>query len=163
MNLNRAFILGNLTRNPEAKNLPSGTMVVNFGVATNRFYKDSTGEKKQEAEFHNIVAFGKLADICSRYLAKGSMVLIEGRLKTRSWQDQTGNKHYRTEIIANNIQLAPKSMATNTMPSPEGTKNEEIPIIEENYTPPAADNSNKPQTTDLPDEEEEIDVSKIPF
>ncbi len=161
MNLNKAFILGNLTRNPEAKSLPSGNMVVNFGVATNRFYTDKTGTKKQEAEFHNVVAFGKMADICSRYLTKGSMVLVEGRLQTRSWQDQTGNKRYKTEIVANNIQLAPKSMTGKTSFSPEEPKNEEIPIIEENYTPPAAENSNKPQAADL-SEEDEIDVKDIP-
>ena len=83
MNLNKAFILGNVTRDPEVRALPSGQSVTNFGIATNRFYTDASGQKKQEAEFHNIVCFGKLADISSRYLNKGSLVLIEGRIKTR--------------------------------------------------------------------------------
>jgi len=85
MNLNKAFVLGNLTRDPEKRNLPSGNAVVSFGVATNRFFTNQQGEKQQEAEFHNITAFGKLADIAVQYLRKGSMVLIEGRLRTRSW------------------------------------------------------------------------------
>lgn len=163
MNLNRVFILGNLTRAPETKALPSGQSVATFGVATNRFYKASTGEKKQEVEFHNIVSFGRLADICSRYLNKGSMVLIEGRIKTRSWQNPSGVKQYRTEIIAENIQLAPRTMQGGSQAMPveptATTPNEEIPIIEESYTPPA--NDQKPEA-DLADNDE-IDVKDIPF
>ena len=82
MNLNKAFVLGNVTRDPEVRSLPSGQQVTSFGIATNRFYTDSTGQKKQDVEFHNIVCFGKLADISSRYLTKGSLILIEGRIKT---------------------------------------------------------------------------------
>jgi len=166
VNLNKAFILGNVTRTPEAKALPSGLSVVNFGVATNRFYTDKTGTKKQDAEFHNVVAFGKLADICSSYLNKGSLVLIEGRIQTRNWLNSSGVKQYRTEIVASNIQLAPKSMSgptSGSMPaSGIGEKNEEIPIIEENYIPPSVDNLNQPQSAELPDEQE-IDVKDIPF
>lgn len=166
MNLNKAFILGNVTRDPEVRALPSGQPVTSFGVATNRFYTDKTGAKKQDAEFHNVVAFGKLADICSRYLNKGSLVLVEGRIKTRSWQNSSGIKQYKTEIIANNIQLAPKSMGgVISQPLEEG-KNEEIPVIEENYTPPAnenPDNQPKEETPIIEEGNEEIDVSKIPF
>lgn len=170
MNLNKAFILGNVTRNPESKALPSGQSVASFGVATNRFYTDKTGTKKQDVEFHNVVAFGRLADICSRYLNKGSLVLIEGRIKTRSWQNSSGAKQYRTEIIADNIQLGPKSIGgTISRPLEEG-KNEEIPIIEENYTPPpneTPDNPSKETPSATPDiddlEDGEIDVKSIPF
>ncbi len=158
MNLNKVFVLGNVTRQPEVKALPSGQSVTNFGIATNRFYTDSTGAKKQDAEFHNVVAFGKLADTCSRYLNKGSLVLIEGRLKTRSWQNSSGVKQYRTEIIATNMQLGPKSGGgTFSKPLEEG-KSEEIPVIEEDRTPPIKDN---PQSIDQQDEE--IDVKDIPF
>ncbi|MBU3896184.1 single-stranded DNA-binding protein [Patescibacteria group bacterium] len=148
MNLNRVFILGNLTRTPETKALPSGQSVVNFGVATNRFYKDTTGNKKQDTEFHNVVAFGRLADICSRYLTKGSIVFVEGRIRTRSWQNASGVKQFRTEVIAENIQLGPRN-SQGPVQEPEA-KNEEIPVIEESYTPPAKD-------------EGEIDVKDIPF
>jgi len=108
MNLNKVFILGNLTRDPEKRNLPSGQLVVSFGVATNRFYTNQNNEKQQETEFHNVTAFGRLAEIASQYLQKGSLVFIEGRLKTRSWEDQSGTKHFRTEIIADNLQLGPR-------------------------------------------------------
>ncbi len=161
MNLNKVFVLGNLTRDPEVRALPSGQSVVNFGIATNRFYVSNTGEKKQEAEFHNIVAFGRLADICSRYLTKGSLVLIEGRLKTRNWQDSSGAKRSRTEIITENIQMAPKSTGKSTPTQPielENIKREEIPIIEESYEPPAPP---KNQPDKAP--EEEIDIKDIPF
>ena len=109
MNLNKAFVLGNVTRDPEVRALPSGQQVVSFSIATNRFYTSGSGEKKQEAEFHNIVCFGKLADISARYLNKGSLVLIEGRIKTRNWTNQQGAKQYKTEIIAETMQLGPKA------------------------------------------------------
>ncbi len=172
MNLNKIFILGNITRDPEVRALPSGQSVTSFSVATNRFYTDSSGQKKQEAEFHNVVCFGKLADISSRYLNKGSMLLVEGRIKTRTWQDTAGVKHYKTEIIAENIQLAPKSMGSATGSAERGRpysaqdlepepRREEIPIIEENYNAPVAEDNNvqhepEPST-------DEIDIKDIPF
>lgn len=174
MNLNKAFILGNVTRDPEVRALPSGQSVTNFGIATNRFYTDSAGQKKQEAEFHNIVCFGKLADISSRYLNKGSLVLIEGRIKTGSWQNSAGVKQYRTEIIAEGLQLAPRSMGGATAgssakkmfssPEPPEPKQNDIPIIEENYIPPQDDTSEEPKTIPFQgDSAEEIDVRDIPF
>jgi len=142
MNLNKAFILGNLTRDPEIKALSSGHSVASFGVATNRFFTSQSGEKKQEVEFHNIVAFGRLAEIASQFLAKGSLVLIEGRLRTRSWQDPSGSTRYRTEIIAERLQLGPKGVGKIVPEEKEekGKTQEDIPIIEE-----------------------EIDVKDIPF
>jgi len=175
MNLNKAFILGNVTRDPEVRALPSGQSVTNFGVATNRFYTDSTGQKKQEAEFHNIVCFGKLADISSRYLNKGSLVLIEGRIKTGSWQNSSGIKQYKTEIIAEALQLAPRSIGGATgnytkkmYPEPEPQerpRQNDIPIIEENYIPSPNDTPDEePKTIPFQgDSAEEIDVKDIPF
>ena len=176
MNLNKAFILGNVTRDPEVRSLPSGQQVTSFGVATNRFYTSSSGEKKQEAEFHNVVCFGKLADISSRYLNKGSLVLIEGRIKTRNWVNSTGVKQYRTEIIADSLQLGPKGSGSSSgskyekssSPAPEGPRQEEIPVIEENYTPPSNDNpgvpEGDPKTISFEgDAADEIDVKDIPF
>ena len=103
MNLNKAMIIGNLTRDPEVRTTPQGTAVASFGVATNFVWKDASGQKQEKAEFHNVVAWRKLADIIGQYLKKGSKVYIEGRLQTRDWTGQDGVKKYRTEIIADNM------------------------------------------------------------
>jgi single-strand DNA-binding protein len=180
VNLNKVFILGNVTREPEVKSLPSGQQVTSFGIATNRFYTSSSGEKKQDAEFHNIVCFGKLADISARYVNKGSLVLIEGRIKTRNWTNTAGVKQYRTEIIADSLQLGPKgagapngsgsskaSMHDQEPASAESfgaARQEEIPVIEENYTPPADDKSVDQKAVSFEDNAaDEIDVKDIPF
>ena len=152
VNLNKVFLIGRLTRDPESRTLPSGQLVASFGLATDRFFTDKSGQKQQQTEFHNIVLFGRLAEIASQYLTKGSLTMIEGRLQTRTWQDASGNKRYRTEILGERIQLGPKTAgkvmpaegeARQGRPPTEETK-EEIPIIEE-------------------EGEGEIDISKIPF
>ncbi|MHA1401639.1 MAG: single-stranded DNA-binding protein [Candidatus Heimdallarchaeaceae archaeon] len=100
------MIVGNLTRDPELKTLPSGMKVTSFSVATNRVWKDAEGNKQEAADFHNIVVFGRQAETSAQYLAKGSQVLIEGRLQTQSWDDATtGKKMYRTEIVADRVQF----------------------------------------------------------
>lgn len=103
MNLNKVMIIGNLTRDPEVKSTPTGATVATFSVATNLVWKDQSGQKQEKVEFHNIVAWRKLADICGQYLKKGSKVYMEGRLQTRDWVGQDGVKRYRTEIIAENM------------------------------------------------------------
>jgi single-strand DNA-binding protein len=149
MNLNKSFLIGRLTRNPETKSLPSGQSVTSFGMATDNFYTDKAGQKQQQTEFHNIVAFGKLAEIASQYLTKGSLVFIEGRIRTRSWKDTTGNQRYRTEIVVQSLQLGPRSANPNKENNQySGSKKDEapqedIPVIEE--------------------EGGEIDVKDIPF
>lgn len=105
MNLNKVFLIGNLTRDPELKTLPSGTAVATFGLATNRVWRNQQGEKQEEAQFHNIVVFGKQADTTAQYLKKGSSVLVEGRLQTRNWEAQDGSKRSRTEIVAERVQF----------------------------------------------------------
>src|SRR3989344_5647919 len=100
MYLNKAFVIGNLTRDPELRSLPSGIQVASFSVATNRVWKDRDGSKKESAEFHNIVVCGRQAETTAQYLKKGSSVLVEGRLQTRSWESPDGKKNYRTEIVA---------------------------------------------------------------
>lgn len=175
MNLNKVFVLGNVTREPEVRALPSGQQVTSFSIATNRFYT-SNGEKKQEVEFHNVVCFGKLADISSRYLNKGSLVLIEGRIKTRNWTNQQGQKQYRTEIIAEGMQLGPKGAGSTggssapfggrsfARPEPEQEpKADEIPIIEENYSIPAESQEESKTVSFEGDAADEIDVKDIPF
>jgi len=158
MNFNKAIVLGNLTRDPELRTLPSGQSVVNFSVATNRVYTDKNGAKQQAVEFHNIVAFGKLADICSRFLNKGKMVLVEGRLQTRSWLGQDGVKRYRTEIVMENMQLGPKGASgapeaqdMGSAPAP-AMVTEEIPVID------ADEGMNFSDET-----KEETNIKDIPF
>lgn len=110
MYLNQAIIVGRLTRDPELKALASGTKVAGMSVATNMSYKDSRGEKKETTEFHNIVVFGNQADSCGQYLKKGQEVLVIGRIQTRSWDDATsGEKRYRTEIVADKVQFGSKT------------------------------------------------------
>lgn len=113
MYLNKAMVFGNLTRDPEVRALPSGGNVCSFSVATNRTYKKADGSKAEEVEFHNIVTFGKLADLCAQYLKKGASAYVEGRIKTRSWEGkEDGKKQYKTEIIAETVQFGPRSAAT---------------------------------------------------
>ncbi|OGH91557.1 MAG: hypothetical protein A2479_01195 [Candidatus Magasanikbacteria bacterium RIFOXYC2_FULL_39_8] len=103
MDLNRATILGRLTRDPEVRTTPSGQSVANIGVATNRVWTDHSGTRQEKVEYHNIVLWGKLAEIAGQYLGKGRRVYIEGRLETRDWTGQDGVKKYRTEIIGDNL------------------------------------------------------------
>lgn len=103
MDLNKAMIIGNLTRDPESKTTPSGQNVTSFGLATNLVWTDANGEKQTRPEFHNIVAWRKLGEICAQYLKKGNKVYIEGRIQTRDWEGQDGVKRYRTEIVADNM------------------------------------------------------------
>ncbi len=106
MYLNKVFLYGNLTRDPELKALPSGSQVANFGMATNRTYKDKNGQKQETTEFHNVVAFGRTAEVIAQYCKKGRPIFVEGRLQTRSWEGkEDGKKQYRTEIIVDNFQF----------------------------------------------------------
>ena len=108
MYINKATLLGNLTKDPELKALPSGVKVASFSIATNRTWKDQTGKKQEAVEYHNIVAFSKPAELIAQYCKKGSSLYIEGRLQTRSWDSEQGKK-YRTEILVENFQFGPKS------------------------------------------------------
>lgn len=110
MYLNKVYLIGNLTRDPELKSLPTGNKVCSFGVATNRVWKDANGAKQESAEYHNVVVFGRQAETSAQYLKKGQQVMIEGRIQTRSWDDKTTNeKKYRTEIIAESVQFGSKT------------------------------------------------------
>lgn len=110
MNHNQATLIGRLTRDPEQKALPNGTAVTNFSLATGRTWKDKDGNKQEETEFHNCVAFGRTAEIIAQYLKKGQLAMIQGRIQTRSWEDKdTQKKMYRTEIIVEQMQMGPKA------------------------------------------------------
>jgi len=106
MYLNKVQLYGNLTRDPEMRALPSGQQVANFSIATNRVYKDKDGQKKEQVEYHNVVAFGRTADVIGQYMKKGRPLYVEGRIQTRSW-DKDGQKQYRTEIVAETFQFGP--------------------------------------------------------
>lgn len=148
MNLNKVFLIGNLTRDPEMRTLPSGQPVASFGLATNRVFTRD-GKQERQAEFHNIVAFGRLAEVISQYLSKGKMAFIEGRLQTRTWQDKEGNKRNRTEIIAERVQLGPRLRqdfgGQSSTPAESPKAKEELDTIE------------------YPSEEKEINPDEIPF
>ena len=154
MDLNKAMIIGRVTQDPELRTIPSGQQVVSFGVATNRTWKDKEGQKQDKAEFHNVVAWRKLAEIIGQYVKKGSKIYIEGRLETRSWEDQNGTKKYRTEIIADNMIML-DSRGQNQgggapVPPPPGAAQAQAPAAQ--APQPKVDN---------PDEE--ISVEDIPF
>lgn len=109
MYLNKAILIGNLTRDPELRSLPSGVKVCSFSLATNRVWKDKNGARQESADYHNVVVFGRQAETVAQYMKKGSSILVEGRMQTRSWEDKTsGEKKYRTEVIADRTQFGPK-------------------------------------------------------
>jgi single-strand DNA-binding protein len=103
--VNKVILIGRLGKDPEVRYTPDGTMVTNFNLATDEQRKDKNGEKIQRTEWHRIVTWGKLAEICGNYLVKGKLVFVEGRIQTRSWEDKEGVKRYTTEIIASNMQM----------------------------------------------------------
>jgi len=109
MYLNKAFLYGNLTRDPEIRALPSGQQVASFSVATNRTFKNKEGQKQDAVEYHNVVAFGRLADLIGQYMKKGRPIFVEGRIQTRSWE-KDGEKKYRTEIVVENFQFGPSAV-----------------------------------------------------
>ena len=138
--LNKVFLMGNLTRDPELRYVPSGTAVANFTVAVNRPYKDSAGEKKEEVSFIRVVVWGKMAEICGEYLTKGRPVLVEGRLKTRSWEGQDGQKRSVLEVVANSVQFV-------------GARGEKAPAGEAR---PAADEYGAVESIDVDQESGEV-------
>ncbi|MBU4332616.1 single-stranded DNA-binding protein [Patescibacteria group bacterium] len=151
MDLNKAMIIGRLTRDPETRTIPSGHTVTSFGLATNRVWTDAAGQKQEAVEFHNIVAWRRLAEICGQYLRKGSKIYIEGRLQTRSWDGQDGIKRYRTEIVADNMIMLDTKGA-----------NEPAPMTE---TPPPSPTEEPTQSeaSQPPTGDEEVNVEEVPF
>ena len=157
MSLNRAQLIGNLTRDPEMKQIPGGQVVTTFSIATNFTWTDQAGQKQEKAEFHNIVAWRKLAEICGQFLKKGSKIFIEGRIQTRNWEAEDGTKKYRTEIIADSmIMLDGKKgdFAGQGMQAEHGGLNKE--------SAPMAD-IEAPISTAKGAQEGEISVDDLPF
>lgn len=179
MNFNKAIIVGRITRDPESRVMPSGKNVVSLSVATNRVWTDAGGNKQEATEYHNVVSFGKLADICSQYLTKGQLILIEGRIQTSSWDDpKSGIRRYRTEIIADNMQMGPRPGGTQAAPQRnENTTNqpkpnqapvsqEDIPVIDTEEPMDAENKDSKnvsAPTANAAETKNEVDVKNIPF
>ncbi len=139
--LNKVILIGNLTRDPELRYTPAGTAVCTFGLATNRSWKTDTGEKHDEAEFHNIVAWNKLAELCSQFLVKGRKVFVEGRLATRTWTSQDGSPRNRTEIVISDMILLDSNRGAaggSSSPAAEETKVTEEPKVAEETKPSSA-------------------------
>lgn len=146
MDLNKVMLIGNMTRDPEVRTTPNGKSVCSVGVATNRFWTDASGQKQKQAEFHNIVLWGKLADIAGQYLKKGQKIYIEGRLQTREWTAQDGTKRTRTEVVGENLIMLGSR--------PAGVGGAPVAGDEPSYS-----SSNGPSEV----VEEEIKVEDIPF
>lgn len=178
MDLNRASIIGNVTRDPELKTTPSGQSVASFGVATNLVWTDQSGQKQQKTEFHNFVAWRKLAEICGQYLKKGSKVFVEGRIETRDWTPQDGIKRYRTEIILDNMimldsrgtqsqapgQFQPPAPAQNFTPAaPQQAQQQAQQVSQEPPTINADEPVAQPINQASNPQEDDIKVEDIPF
>lgn len=147
MYLNKAILYGNLTRDPELKALPSGIQVCSFSIATNRNYKDRDGNRQESVDYHNIVSFGKQAEVIAKYVTKGSGIYVEGRMQTRSW-DKDGVKQYRTEVVMDKFEFGLKSAGGGAANNNDGSKQQ--------------DNSGgAPILPDYP--EEDINPEDIPF
>ncbi|MDP3696939.1 MAG: single-stranded DNA-binding protein [Candidatus Taylorbacteria bacterium] len=173
MNLNKVFIVGRLTQDPEMRSTSTGQNVTTLNIATNRVWTDKSGQKQEAVEYHRVIAWARLGEIAGQYLKKGGLVLIEGRIQTRSWTDQTNNKRYTTEIIVENLQLGPRTAgsasagggsyeprsasaggpAVSDVRKPASVPDSDIPIIGEN----------EPISSGMEEEERKINEKDLPF
>lgn len=156
MYLNKAIIVGNLTRDPELKALPSGIQVTTMSVATNRVWKDKNGARQESADYHNVVVFGRQAETAAQYLKKGAQVLVEGRMQTRSWDAADGTKKYRTEIVADRVQFGSKMGGGGASSAPASTS-----ASSGSQVSAKVDKNEAIDTIEYP--EEEINPEDIPF
>ncbi len=160
MSLNRAQIIGNLTRDPEVRQTPQGVTIVTFGVATNFSWTDPSGNRQEKAEFHNVVAWRKLGEICAQYLKKGSKVFVEGRIQTRDWTGEDGVKRFRTEIVADNMIMLDRKgdYPTETAKTVAFDSERQAKGIYSNQSEAVNEDLKK-----VPAEEEEIKLEDLPF
>ncbi|MBI2003674.1 MAG: single-stranded DNA-binding protein [Parcubacteria group bacterium] len=178
MNLNKVYLIGRLASDPEFRTTPGGQEVATLRMVTNRVWNDrASGQRNESSEFHTVVVWGRLAQIANQYLNKGSLTMIEGRLQTRSWEGQDGIKRYRTEIVAEGLQLGPKPFRPGSasefkgrtpeiknkkdLPSEASAKEGEIPVINEDEPPAEAPLSGTPAEPEI--EEEEVQLKDVPF
>ena len=141
MNLNKVFLIGRIATDIEMKSTPNGQSVSTFSLATSRKWKDKSGQLQEDSQFHRIVLWARLAEIASQFLSKGSLVMIEGRIQNRSWEDKNGIKRYTTEIVGENLQMGPKGQGAEA-PKQQEKQDDDIPVIEDG---------------------DEIDIKDIPF
>lgn len=141
MNLNKVFLIGRIASDIEMKSTPSGQSVSTFSLATSRKWKDKSGQLQEDSQFHRVVLWARLAEIASQFLSKGSLIMIEGRIQNRSWEDKNGIKRYTTEIIGESMQMGPKGQGTDA-PKQKEKQDDDIPVIEDG---------------------DEIDIKDIPF
>lgn len=153
MYLNKAIIIGNLTKDPELKSLPSGIKVATLSMATNRTWKDKNGVKQEGVDFHNVVVFDRQAENVAQYMKKGSSLMVEGRMQTRSWDAQDGTKKYRTEVVADKIQFGPRKEGSAPYSAPASAQG--------SAGAKPSTSTGKPDTIEYP--EEEINLEDIPF
>lgn len=159
MDVNRATIVGRLTRDPESRVTPNGVNVTSFSVATNFVYKNQSGEKVEQVEYHNVVAWRKLAEIAAQYLHRGQRVLIEGRLQTRSWEANDGSKRQRTEIVADNLIMLDRAGSAGQ----GGQQANDAQPAQSEETPTIQAESPIPQTSNPKPGSDDISVEDIPF
>ena len=153
MYFNKAIIIGNLTRDPELKSLPSGIQVCTMSVATNRVWKDKNGAKQESVDFHNVVVFARQAETAAQFLRKGASVMVEGRMQTRSWDATDGSKKYRTEIVADRVQFGPRA----------GTPDGNAPRAASAEAPANQSKQDAPPMDTIEYPEEDINPEDIPF
>ncbi len=153
MYINKAFLYGNLTKDPEIKALPSGVKVASFGLATSRNWKDKNGVKQESTVFHNVVMFGVQADLAAQYLKKGKPIFVDGRIENRSWDAQDGTKKYRSEVVVENFQFGPQPPAGGSAPYSAPASSTPKPA--------SGASAGKPDTIEYP--EEDINLEDIPF
>ena len=163
MYLNKAFIIGNLTKDPEVRALPSGAKVCSFSVATNRVWKDKNGARQESADFHNIVVFGRQAETAAQYLRKGSGVLVEGRMQTRSWDGADGAKKYRTEIVADRVQFGARPGSAGSSASGAGSAAGSSSASSTGSAAGAPADKEQPPMDSIDYPEDEINPDDIPF
>jgi single-strand DNA-binding protein len=157
MNVNKVLLVGRLTREPEIRTTTSGQSVASLSLATNRFWKDKNGQKQDSTEFHNVVLWGRLAEIAGQYLVKGAEVFIEGRLQTRKYTAKDGTEKRTTEIVGENMQLGAKPQNRPYTPGAPAPRSDVAPVQEA-----------KPQeeaipTINLDEEQDEVKIADVPF
>lgn len=168
MNLNKVFVIGRLTQDPETRSTQSGQTVTTLNMATNRVWTDKSGQKQEAVEYHRVVAWGRLGEIASQYLKKGGLLLIEGRLQTRSWVDQNNNKKYTTEIVAEGLQLGPRPAGSQSTGGSSGGFQPRPPVLDVKKSPVQDSDipiigEDEPMSAGVEEDERKIDEKDLPF
>ena len=169
--LNRATIIGNATRDPELRTTPNGRSVTSFAVATNRRWTDrESGEAKEEVQFHEIVVWGKMAEVAAQYIHKGNKVYVEGRLQTRTWEGQDGARREKTEIVAENFifltpkgSVSPDNVVADTADESQPQPKADLPVAEKAGAPLAQKETKEKVEKQVKPDDDEINLDEIPF